>query len=147
MSSFDRTRVEGDVSGAFVEDGSVRGRAVVAREEGETHLDHYENEKTTAYGIVEADLSENTVWSLGAEQMDYEPMGSTWGALPLFFSDGSQTDFRASYNPATDWSSWAQDTSAVFTELRHNFASGWETRLAYTPVSYTHLTLPTICSV
>ena len=132
FSSYDRTRVEGDVSGALYDDGAVRGRFVAAHEEGETYLDHYENEKSTFYGVVEADLSQNTVLSVGAEQMEYDPMGSTWGGVPLFFSNGNEADLPRSFNPATDWSSWAQDTSAVFTELNHHFANGWETRFAYT---------------
>ena len=131
-NSWDGYRGELDLGGPLTEDGQVRGRFVTAYQQGESFLDHYENEKQVFYGVIEADLSEDTMITLGVDSMDYDPEGSTWGGVPLFYSDGGIADLDRDTNPATDWSSWAQEARTAFVNLEHQFSSGWYGKLAYT---------------
>ncbi len=132
LNSWDGYRGELDVGGSLIGSGRVRGRFVSAYEQGESFLDHYDNEKQVFYGIVEADLFDNTMLTVGMDYMDYDPMGSTWGGVPLFYSDGGIADLDRDINPATDWSSWAQDSQTVFVNLEHQFDNGWYSKFAYT---------------
>ena len=131
-NSWDGYRGELDLGGPLTEDGRVRGRFVTAYQQGESFLDHYENEKQVFYGVIEADLSEDTMITLGVDSMDYDPEGSTWGGVPLFYSDGGIADLDRDTNPATDWSSWAQEARTAFVNLEHQFQGGWYGKLAYT---------------
>lgn len=131
VNTWNGYRGELDVGGPLGSD-RVRGRFVAAYEEGESFLDHYENEKQVFYGVVEADITDNTLLTLGMDTMDYDPMGSTWGGIPLFFSDGGIADLDHDLNPATEWSSWAQDARTTFVNLEHLFDNGWYGKFAYT---------------
>ncbi|MFT6488511.1 MAG: outer membrane receptor for ferric coprogen and ferric-rhodotorulic acid [Alcanivorax sp.] len=131
-NSWNGYRGELDVGGPIDGHDKVRARFVSAYEQGESFLDHYENEKQVFYGVIEGDISDSTMITLGMDYMDYDPQGSTWGGIPLFYSDGGIADLDRDTNPATDWSSWAQDARTAFMHLEHQFDSGWYGKLAYT---------------
>ncbi|WP_297766064.1 TonB-dependent siderophore receptor [uncultured Alcanivorax sp.] len=131
-NSWNGYRGELDVGGPIDGNDKVRARFVSAYEQGESFLDHYENEKQVFYGVIEGDISDSTMITLGMDYMDYDPQGSTWGGIPLFYSDGGIADLDRDTNPATDWSSWAQDARTAFMHLEHQFNSGWYGKLAYT---------------
>jgi outer membrane receptor for ferric coprogen and ferric-rhodotorulic acid len=63
--------------------------------------------------------------SIGFDYQDGQPRSVTWGSFPMFFSDGTRTDWSRSVTTATDWSYWNRRTQTVFGELRHEFDSGW----------------------
>lgn len=123
--SWDNYRSELDVSGPLNESGNIRGRAVAAYQDKHSFQDHYERKTSTYYGILEIDLSDDTLLSMGADYQDNDPKGSTWGGIPLFDTNGDLTDVSRSFNPGAQWSSWAQYTRAVFASLEHSFANEW----------------------
>jgi len=123
--SRDNYRSELDLSGPLNDSGSIRGRAVAAYQDKHSFQDHYERKISTYYGILEADLSEDTLLTLGADYQDNDPKGSTWGGVPLFDSNGDRVDVSRSYNPGAQWSSWAQYTRSAFAALEHRFANDW----------------------
>ena len=131
LNSWDGYRGEFDASGSLSNNGRVRGRFVSAYEQGDSFLDHYENDKQIFYGVVEADLFDNTLLTVGMDYMDHDPRGSTWGGIPLFYSDGGIADLDRDLNPATDWSRWARDTQTIFLNLEHHFENGWYSKFAY----------------
>ncbi|KPF42516.1 hypothetical protein IP76_16975 [Rhizobium sp. AAP43] len=124
-------RTEADVSGPLNPDGSLRGRLVGSFEDAESYLDHYEKKSFNLYGILEADITDNTTLSLGADYQQNRPRGSSWTGLPMFYSDGTRTDFDVSTNPATDWSRRDTFTNNFFVTLDHEFDNGWKTDLTY----------------
>lgn len=129
--SWNAYRTELDLSGPINPDGSLRGRMAGSFEDAESYLDHYEKKSFTLYGILEADITDNTTVSLGADYQRSRPRGSSWTGLPMFYSDGSRTDFDVSTNPATEWSRRETYTSNVFATLDHEFDSGWKANLTY----------------
>ena len=80
--------------------------SVAAFEQGDNYLDRYSRDKQVYYGIVEADLGESTTLAVGASHQRNRPEGVLWGALPLFYSDGTPTDYDVSTSTAADWSHW-----------------------------------------
>lgn len=131
LGSWSNLRLDADISAPFNESGSVRGRAVAAYQQGDSYLDRYSTEKTVGYGIVEADLSDQTTLAVGASYQKNEPEGVMWGALPLFYSDGSATDFDRSTSTSADWSYWNTENTQAFVELSHAFGDDWRLVAAY----------------
>ncbi len=127
--SWDNYRSEVDVSGALTETGNVRGRAVAAYQDKNSFMDHYSRKTETYYGIMEFDLSPDTMLTVGADYQDNTPKGSSWsGSFPLVNSNGSINKMPRSYNNGTTWSSWQQDTRTAFAMLEHDLGDGWVTK-------------------
>ena len=132
--SWDKRRVDVDVSGALTESGNVRGRAVYANENKDSYLDRYSREKNIFHGVIEVDLDDSTLFTLGHSLQKSDANSPMWGALPLNFSDGSATDYSRSTSTSTDWAYWDMQENRTFAELAHNFANGWQAKAVLTHV-------------
>ncbi|NMG66082.1 TonB-dependent siderophore receptor [Azoarcus indigens] len=126
--SWDTYRGMGDISTPLTEDGRIRARLVGTYQDGHSYLDGYKPERKSFYGIIEADLTPDTTVSLGYDYQDITPKGSTWGGLPLWFSDGTQAEYSRSKNYAQDWSYWDNTLKTAFAEIEHRFDNGWKVR-------------------
>ncbi len=126
--SWDTYRGMADVSTPLTEDGRIRARMVGTYQDGHSYIDGYRPRRNGFYGIIEADLTEDTTVSLGYDYQDVTPKGSTWGGLPLWFSDGTQVEYSRSKTYAQDWSYWDNTLKTAFAEIEHRFANGWNVR-------------------
>ncbi|QRM56981.1 TonB-dependent siderophore receptor [Sinorhizobium sp. BG8] len=131
VGSWQTYRTEMDVSGPLNADGSLRGRFAGSYENGESYLDHYKKEKFTLYGVLEADITDNTTLTVGSDYQRNLPRGTSWTGLPMFYSDGTTTDWDVSTNPATDWSRRDTYTNNYFATLAHEFDNGWNLDLTF----------------
>lgn len=132
--SWDKRRIDADASGALTESGNIRGRVVYANENKNSYLDRYSREKNIFHGVVEADLSDSTLFTLGHTLQKSNADSPLWGALPLNFSDGSATDYSRSTSTSSDWAFWDVQENRTFAELAHNFANGWQAKAIVTHV-------------
>ncbi|MEG0886459.1 MAG: TonB-dependent receptor plug domain-containing protein, partial [Janthinobacterium sp.] len=73
--SWDNYRSELDVSGPLTETGNVRGRAVAAYQDRHSFIDRYSSQSSVFYGILEFDLSPDTLLTVGADYQDNDPKG------------------------------------------------------------------------
>src|SRR5690606_24314104 len=87
-----------DLSTPLSESGRVRGRIVAAYQDSGSFLDNYDIRKRVFYGVVDADLTDSTTISAGFNYQDNDPRGSSWGGFPLWYSDGTRTNWRRSLN-------------------------------------------------
>lgn len=126
--SWDKKRIVGDVSGAVSESGAVRARVVAGYEDKHSYLDRYSNEKQMFYGVLEADLTDTTLLTLGHASQTSDTDSPLWGALPLFYTDGTATDFARSTSTASDWSYWDNTRQNSFVELQQELAGGWRAK-------------------
>jgi outer membrane receptor for ferric coprogen and ferric-rhodotorulic acid len=126
--SWDTHREMADVSTPLTEDGRIRARMVGTSQEGNSYIDGYKPQRKAFYGIIEADLTPDTTVSLGYDYQDITPKGSTWGGLPLWFSDGTQAEYSRSKNYAQNWSHWDNTLKTAFAEIEHRFDNGWNLR-------------------
>ncbi len=129
--SWENGRGEMDVSGSLVESERLRGRTVVVKQNKESYLDRYANDKTVIYGVVEGDLTDSTLMTVGYSLQQNDSDSPLWGALPLYYTDGSQTDYDVSTSTSADWSFWNVDNRRAFVELSHGFDNGWQTKAVY----------------
>ncbi len=126
--SWDRYRTEVDASNALNETGTLRGRFVTAYEDNGTYIDYGGSEHAFAYGIVEADITDRTLFTLGASYQN-DNKDSDWGGLPTA-PDGSDLHLSRSTYLGNDWAYWDTNTRHLFAELEHRFDNDWKLRLA-----------------
>jgi len=139
--SWNSARTELDLSSPLNASGSVRGRFVGAYQDRESFLDHYRQKKSVLYGVVEADLTRDTRLTVGADYQNTDPRGSTWTGFPMFFSDGTRTDFDRSFNPATTWSQRKLESRNLFATLEQRLANDWNFKLTANSESSKHRSL------
>ena len=127
--SWDDYRGELDVSGPLNESGTVHGRFVTAHQDNKSFLDHYHRKGSIFYGIVEADLTPDTLLSVGADYQRSAPKGTANGVTIMFNSLGEFNDMLRSFNPAASWGVWESYTYNSFATLEHRFDNEWRVKL------------------
>lgn len=127
--SFDNLRLDGDVSLPLTEDGSIRARAVGAYLDADSYLDRYKLKRWTGYGILEADLGPQTTISAGYGHQDHESRGGMWGALPLYYTDGTRINLDRSANTGPGWVRWNVIDRQIFGDLTHHINNDWLIRI------------------
>lgn len=130
VGSWDNYRTEGDISGPLTESGNVRGRFVGVYQDRSSYLDHYQHTKDIAYGILEADLTPDTLLTFGIDQQDTRSRGASWTGFPMYFSNGNRTNFSRSFNPAADWSRRDFQNQTIFASVQQKLANDWSLKVS-----------------
>ncbi|VVQ31190.1 Ferripyoverdine receptor [Pseudomonas fluorescens] len=128
---WDNYRTEGDISGSLNDSGSVRGRFVGALQDKDSYIDHYSQKKDLFYGVLEADLTDDTLLTLGVDKSSATPRGSSWTGNAPYFTDGGRTDFSRSFNPGADWSRRDFDSVTYFSSLEQALANDWKFKASF----------------
>nr|WP_231866664.1 TonB-dependent siderophore receptor [Pseudomonas resinovorans] len=128
--SWDNYRAEGDIGGPLNDEGTLRGRLVGAYQDRNSYLDHYSQEKDVLYGILEADLTPDTLLTFGLDHQNVKPRGTSWTGNPVFASDDSKLDLSRSFNPGTDWSRRDFKSYTAFTSLEQRLQNDWKAKLS-----------------
>ncbi|WP_375038500.1 TonB-dependent siderophore receptor [Acinetobacter sp. RW6] len=136
--SWDTQRYEADVSGSITSSGKVRGRIMGYEQTGNSYIDRYSSEKNGFAGIVEADLTDSTLLTVGYSQEQNKPNANNWGALPLLDANGKQISYDRSYNPNPDWAHWDNETQNAFVELKQKINEQWAAKLTYNYLDTKH---------
>jgi outer membrane receptor for ferric coprogen and ferric-rhodotorulic acid len=132
--SWDKRRIDTDVSGPLTKSGNIRGRAVYAHEDKNSYLDRYSREKNIFHGVLEIDLSDSTLFTIGHTLQKSDANSPMWGALPLNYSNGSKTDYSRSTSTSSDWAYWDVQENRTFAELAHDLGNGWQAKAVLTHV-------------
>ena len=130
VGSWDAYRSVGDISGSLNESGSVRGRFVGAYSDKNSYMDHYSQKKDLYYGILEADLTPDTLLTFGIDKSSTTPRGSSWTGNAVYFTDGGRTDFPRHFNPGADWSRRDYDDITYFASLEQALANDWKFKVS-----------------
>lgn len=124
--SWDNYRSQIDVSGPLTDSGNLRGRAVAAYQDKRSFMDRYSRKTSVYFGTLEADLTDDTLLTVGFDYQNSDPRSAGWsGSRPLFDRNGDRIEAKRSFNNGAKWSSWEQYTQSVFSTLEHSFANGW----------------------
>lgn len=116
-------RLDADVSGSIAT--PVSGRLVVAYDDSESYLDRHEDETKLAYGVLAFDLSDLTKLTVGHSYDNSFSKGVLWGALPLLYSDGTQTDYGVSTSNAPDWTFADSVQEQTFIDFKQELSESW----------------------
>lgn len=127
--SWDRYRAEVDASGPLSEDGTLRGRAVIAAQDYGSYKRGENSNGQTFYGILEKDLGPSTTLTLSGLHQESRLHGNGFTGLPVA-RDGSDLGLPRSTSYANDWEYWNKTTNSGFLGVDHRFDNGWRMHLS-----------------
>lgn len=137
VGSWRKQRVMGDINTPLSTDGDLRARLIVSGDDSNTFRN---NENPRTLGVLATltyDLSPNTSITAGYEYDYKKHKGTSWGTnVPIWFADGSETNFDRRFHPVADWSHTQRKSSTWFANLDQNLGGGWNLGANY---SYSHL--------
>ena len=131
IGSWNEKRLMADVSTPLNEAKTLRARFVGDYADSDSWVDNLTNKHQTLFATVEADLTPNTLLSAGVSRQENSPTGSMWGGLPVWYSDGTRTDWDRSKTTAADWVKYDFVYENYFASLEHQFDSGWKVKASY----------------
>jgi outer membrane receptor for ferric coprogen and ferric-rhodotorulic acid len=127
--SWDYQRSEFDASGPLNDSGTLRGRVVGAYQDNESYIDRFNERKKVFYGILEADLTPDTLLTFGMDSQSHEADDHARSGRPLFNSDGSRAKWSRSDSAAASWAYSDRHFTTAFATLEHNLTERWKTKL------------------
>lgn len=110
-----------DLGTGLNESGTVRGRIIADYTGGDTFVDLEERDNKLVYGVIDADVTDNTTISIGAKYSDATSNASMWGGFPAYNRDGTKTDFKSNQTTATDWGYYQAEEKEYFASVNHDF--------------------------
>lgn len=129
--SYDNYRVDLDGSGKLNDSGTLRGRMVAAYEDRGSYIDELKSKTPLLYGILEADLAEDTTLTMSLRRQERRTDGySIWG-LPRY-SNGQNLDISRSTALVQDWNHLNTNTTEAFAQLDHRFNENWSNKTSVT---------------
>jgi len=124
-SSYGKARGTFDASGPLNEAGTLRGRFVASGGAGDGYRDYFEQKNLTLYGVIDADITEDTTVSLGFSYQKEDTDGYTWGGLPTR-ADGSFYNFSPKTYLGSDWEYLKKTQNTAYLDIEHRFDNGWK---------------------
>ncbi|HFC8508705.1 TPA: TonB-dependent siderophore receptor [Neisseria subflava] len=116
IDRFGKVRTTGDFSGRLNDEGTLRGRAVVALEHDKNFKDRVKGGNATLYGVMDASVGDNTKITWGGLYQRKHTKPDDWGvALNL------PRDTYLGYN----WNKGVYDKANAFAEVEHYFNDNW----------------------
>ncbi len=121
--SWNNYRGELDVGGSIMADGRIRGRLVGVYENRKFFYDVAKSDKYLFYGIVEADITNSTLLTLGGDFMRHD--STHWrNGLPRF-SDGTDLGLPRSTFFGTNDDRWLRNNNRQFIRLDQAIGTDW----------------------
>jgi outer membrane receptor for ferric coprogen and ferric-rhodotorulic acid len=134
--SWDDYRGMIDVTGPLTESGNIRGRAVASKRDRQFHYDGGDEKSNLFYGVLEADLTPDTLLTLGVSHQEVDARGAQ-RSLPSYLSVTPDGDFKLSLVDVSrsnfygaDWNRDYFWSDSAFAELEQQLAGGWKAKLS-----------------
>ena len=137
VGSWNNYNVMMDLSTPLNDDGSVRARMVVNYEDGDSYVDLASIKKSVFYTVIDTDLTENTLLSVGISYQDNQPTNPSWGGLPIWYSDGTRTAWQRSKTTSANWTYWDSTFKNYFLNISHEFSNNWKIKFNYNKMNKT----------
>lgn len=130
--SWNQKRALIDLNTPVNEAKTFRARIVGEFQNKDSWTDNLSNKSQTLFASFEADLSSSTLLTAGLSYQKNKAKGPMWGGLPVFYADGSFTDWDVSKTAAADWTRWTTSYQTYFASLEQRINSDWKVKLDYT---------------
>ena len=131
VGSWNERRATLDLSTAVNEAKTLRARVVAESDDSDSWVSSLSNKHQTIYATMEADLSDNTLLSAGYSRQENETHGPMWGGLPVWYSDGTRTNWDRSKTTAANWTRWNSVYENYYATLEHRFDNDWKVKASY----------------
>jgi outer membrane receptor for ferric coprogen and ferric-rhodotorulic acid len=129
IGRWDYSRTEADVAGPLNADGTLRGRVVGVYQDNESNIDRYNERKKIFYGIIEADLTPDTLLTFGMDSQSHDADDHARSGRPLFNSDGSLARWSRSDSAGASWAYSKRQFTTGFATLEHALNERWKAKL------------------
>jgi len=124
-----------DISRAFDEDASVRGRLVADYKRQGAWTGNYRQDYGVLYGIGEVDLGPRTLLTAGFSHITRNT-DSPIRSFYEVYTNGRPTGAGPSNGTSPDWTYYDHQVSSVFGSIEHTFGSGWSAKAELTHGRY-----------
>ncbi|ALK30695.1 TonB-dependent siderophore receptor [Burkholderia plantarii] len=128
FGSWDRYRGEADIGGPLNAARTLRARIVAAYEDRHFFYDHARQGTRSIYGVAEADLTRDTLLTLGAQYQTIRAVPDMSG-VPMTRDGRSLGLPRSTYLDAA-WDDENWDTTRAFGSLEQKLGNGWRAKLS-----------------
>ncbi|MHC8407010.1 MULTISPECIES: TonB-dependent siderophore receptor [unclassified Pseudomonas] len=128
--SWDNYRQELDVTGPIAFDGKLRGRMVVANTDRQYFVDNRSTEKPFVYGVLEADITDDTMLTAGIRYNKSHENG-TQSSVPRYL-DGSDIGLPRRTGMSENWAYTDATGREVFAKIDHQLSDDWKLNVSYT---------------
>ncbi|MFJ4153184.1 TonB-dependent siderophore receptor [Pseudomonas sp. NPDC089752] len=129
--SWDNYRTEIDLTGPLAFDGALRGRVAMSYEDKKYFYDNADSEKHVVFGTLEADLTPDTLLTVGGTY-EWRDMDGYWDRGLVRYKDGKEIGASRSTSLAADWSSNNYKRTEYFAKVEHAFNDNWKINTSYT---------------
>jgi outer membrane receptor for ferric coprogen and ferric-rhodotorulic acid len=131
LGAWNLKRAAVDYNRVLSADGAWAGRLVAAHEDKDAHVRDQHDRRSSVYGVVDGQIGNDGVLTLGVTAVDARQSSPMWGSLTLRRTDGSQADFDVATSTAQRWTYWNNRSASGFIEYAHRLSSDWEAKLTY----------------
>jgi len=128
--SWDNYRSMIDATGPLGFDGRLRGRAVAVYGNSDSYLADRHSESPMIYGVLEADLTRDTLLTVGGSYTKTRERGYGSG-LPRY-ADGRDIGLSRSTSLTQPWALATGENKQIFAQLEQRFFDRWKLKLNYT---------------
>lgn len=124
--SWDKKSIVGDINLPLADDGRIRSRLVVSAEDSDGFRDREQIKRQGVLASIAMDVTDNTQLGAGFQYENSEMKGASWGTnVPIWFADGTRTNFDRKFNPTTNWSTTEREGETFFVSLDSQFDNDW----------------------
>lgn len=114
-----------DLSTPLNTEGSLRARMVAMAQDADSYIDRFGDKRKVFYGVLEADLTENTQLRAGVSYQRMDLSGNSRGGMPAYAADGSRMEWSRSDSAAASWAYSRRHATSFFVEAEHQFGNDW----------------------
>ncbi len=136
LGAWNKRRAEVDVSAPLTASGTWAGRVVAASQDSDSHLKLYNTNRDIFYGIIDGQLGETGTLTFGYTNQTNKAQSPLWGALPLLYDNGEQTDYSTSTTTSMSWAFYNTYSKTGFVEYTHKLGGDWELKTVFTHSDY-----------
>lgn len=125
VGSWDDYKTMVDLSSPLNQEGTLRGRTVLTYNNANSYMDTAKKENQVFYSILEADLAENTMATLGFTYQKDRNSGYDWSGLPTR-ADGGIYPLSRSTSLTGKWNHLDKRNTTIFADIQHYFDNDWK---------------------
>ncbi len=126
LGSWNRARLEGDITGGLSAAGHLRARVIGVYDVGDGFQDYKSDDRWLAHGVVEFNPTPQTLIVAGYTHQFDKHTGFNV-SLPRYRS-GEQIDFPRSTNMGTPWNWIDRNSNVVFGRIEQQLGGNWIAR-------------------
>lgn len=127
--SWNKRRIEGDVSGSLNDSKTIRARVLAAYEKADSYLDRRDTKSTVLSAIIDGDINDNNTLTFGLTRVEDKNNGSQHGGFDS--RELQEKKYDISVNPSSDWSYRNTKTTNAFLELDSILSDKWKLKSTY----------------